>query len=302
MVFNMKKIKYIFTDLDGTLFKSKSDNENKIDPKFAKTINSLPNYGVSFSIATGRDYLNAKKILELNNITNYDYIIGCNGAQIYNHNLNQLIFVRTFTDQEHNYAMKAFEYIDRKYPNQLYMYAYSLGKTLTHITFYVKEKENVNVLQATNYTMELFKSTGIGLLIRNSFSTTLLKRAYKITIAFVDYKMPIEKKLHIASDLQAHFPDLSYLTTGTIELTPKNIDKLTAIQTINDKYLKASNEEFAVFGDGGNDISMLYNFENSFSRHDTYPFVKNVAKFVVPNKSSYFVEDIINKIIKEKQE
>ncbi len=296
----MNSIKYIFTDLDGTLFKSSSENDKKIDPKFAHTINSLPNYGINFSIATGRDYLNAKKILELNGINNYDYIIGCNGAQIYNRSLNQLIFVRTFTEQEHNYAMKAFEYIDRKYPNQLYMYGYSLGKTLTHITFYIKENENINVLQSTNYMLNRFKETGIGLLVRSSFSTSLLKNAYKITIAFVDYKMPIEKRLHITSDLQAKFPDLSYLTTSTIEITPKNIDKYAAIQMINKKYYKGNNEEFAVFGDGGNDISMLYNFNNSFSRHDTYPFVKNVAKNIIENKSSYFVEDVINKIIKEK--
>lgn len=298
---NLNKIKYIFSDLDGTLFLENKDLENKIDKSLVETINKFNSNDLNFSIATGRDYLNAKKVIELNGLTNYEYIIGCNGAQIYSRLYNQLIFVRTFIDEEIDYLFKAWEYISKKYPNELFLYGYVQGKDFTHITFYIKENEVNHVLNEISRIEEMYKNLGVGLLVRRSYSKLLFKYAYKMSIAFVNPHEGLEKKLNILNEIESIFPELSYYLSGTIEISPKLISKHFAIKYINDKYLKANEDQIAVFGDEGNDLSMLYYFDNSFTRSTASDYIKKIAKNIIDKPAGLFVKEVIDKIIEEKK-
>lgn len=298
---DLKKIKYVFSDLDGTLFLENKNLEDKVDKELVESINNLSSSDLSFSIATGRDYLNAKKVLELNGLQNYQYIIGCNGAQIYSRLHNQLIFVRTFIDEEMDYLFKAWDYISKKYPNELYLYGYVQGKDFTHITFYIKENEVNYVLNEINKMEELYKNIGIGLLVRKTYSKLLFKYAYKMSISFVNANESIEKKLNILNEIESKFPELSYYLSGTIEVTPKLISKYSAIKYLNNKYLKIDDNQIAVFGDEGNDLAMLYYFQNSFTRSSASEYIKKITKNIVDEPAGLFVKKIINKIINDKK-
>lgn len=299
---DLKKIKYIFSDLDGTLFLENQNLENKIDKSLVETINKFNSYNLWFSVATGRDYLNAKKVLELNDLKNYEYIIGCNGAQIYSRLHNQLIFVRTFIDEEIDYLFKAWEYISKKYQNELYLYGYVQGKDFTHITFYIRENEVSHVLNEINRMESIYKNVGLGLLTRKTYSKLLFKYAYKMSIAFVNPNDELEKKLNILNEIESKFPELSYYLSGTIEVSPKLISKYSAIRYLNDKYLKVDDNQIAVFGDEGNDLTMLYYFNNSFTRKSASEYIKKITKNVIDQPAGLFVKEVIENIIDEKKQ
>lgn len=297
----MKNIKHIFTDLDGTLFKDEYENDKKIDLEHANFINELNNHGIGFSVATGRDYLNAKKVLELNNVNNYEYIIGCNGAQIYSKAFNQLIYVRTFTENETNYMIKAFEYMDNKYPDTFYLHSYSIGKEFTHANIYSKEKQSDVITNEINKLYKIASTKGIGLLPRITYSYLLLRNSYKFMMCYANENLTQEQIIEFGKDLETNFPNLTYApTSSSIEITPKDISKNSAIIDVCNRYLKLKQDEVAVFGDGGNDLLMLEYHKHSFTRFDTLDFVKNVSKNVVNSTCSLFVIDTLKDIIKLK--
>ncbi|MDM8129376.1 HAD hydrolase family protein, partial [Paraclostridium benzoelyticum] len=80
-------IKYIFCDLDGTLY------HNGISKEDANAINNIEKQGVTFNIATGRIFSQAIKMTQ-DDIDMNGYYICENGSYIYDCNKN-LVFKGT---------------------------------------------------------------------------------------------------------------------------------------------------------------------------------------------------------------
>ena len=82
----MKDTKIVFLDLDGTL----KDDNKKISDRSIKIMERLTNKGIQIVLATGRPLPYTVSLSKQFNISSY--VISSNGAEIYNHIANKVIY------------------------------------------------------------------------------------------------------------------------------------------------------------------------------------------------------------------
>ena len=78
-------IKYIVSDLDGTLFKGHGETIFDLTKENVEAIHKALEAGIHLAVASGRTYLHGKRILELNGYVNDVLCTGLNGSIIYDH-------------------------------------------------------------------------------------------------------------------------------------------------------------------------------------------------------------------------
>lgn len=80
-----------------------------------------------------------------------------------------------------------------------------------------------------------------------------------------------------------------------LEFAPKNVDKSSGVKFLA-KYLNIKDENIYTFGDAGNDISMIKNY-NGIAMGNSIDEVKNVAKFITKSVDedgvSYALKEIL---------
>lgn len=260
-------IKYIFCDLDGTLYK------NGISEEDTKAIKKLEKTGRIFNIATGRifkqGYNMIKECFSLNG-----YFIAENGSFIYNSELN-MIFKGTIEDKLAKEIINEFHKIDKNKEADAQIYFKYKGETvvLTQSSAF------------STYSKDFIVDPEFDK--RDSFDNMI----GNIGVVCNDENelIMIEEKL---KDNLNDKVDIYFSSETTINLVPKGVSKKDAIDFIIKKEGLNSNE-VATIGDSPNDISMIKGFENGFAMSNGRDDVKESAKYIV-NSVAEAIDIIMN--------
>lgn len=296
-------IKHIFSDVDGTLIHT-TNNKPNFDIGLIERINELHKYNLTFSIATGRHYKDILEMIKKNNVQYINYIIGMNGAQIYDFVNKEEIFNRIFNESEKNEFHEVYDYLKANYFNHFTIFIYS---------FNLNENDSINIINDESQVFYHYidkylarMSTNIDYLeFKLCKSPYEYENIYKVALNFYDDKLEKSSELliKVKNELSNKFNNfLDYVQCGSnyLEICLKNIDKGSAIKFINEKHLKADYSEMMCFGDSDNDGPMFKLIPNSVTRINAPESIKKLAKYVIDNHPSTFVLEGIDKLILKK--
>lgn len=252
-------IKYIFCDLDGTLY------HNGISKEDAKAIELIENEGIKFNIATGRIFPQAVRMIK-NSININGYYICENGSYIYDNDGN-LVFKGTIDD---NIVKKVIAAYDSD-----------------EATMYFKYNGKVVLLEEN----EFFKIYTNEYIVDKEFSN---KDTYDDLVGNIGIvSQNIDELYRIESFFIEEFNDvldIYFSSEHTLNLVPKGVSKDEAIKSVC-KILGADLDEIATIGDSPNDISMLKTTKYSFAMENSRKEVIDSATYTAKS-----VSDVILKI------
>lgn len=252
-------IKYIFCDLDGTLY------HNGISKEDAKAIELIENEGIKFNIATGRIFPQAVRMIK-NSINMNGYYICENGSYIYDNDGN-LVFKGTIDD---NIVKKVIAAYDSD-----------------EATMYFKYNGKVVLLEEN----EFFKIYTNEYIVDKEFSN---KDTYDDLVGNIGIvSQNIDELYRIESFFIEEFNDvldIYFSSEHTLNLVPKGVSKDEAIKSVC-KILGADLDEIATIGDSPNDISMLKTTKYSFAMENSRKEVIDSATYTAKS-----VSDVILKI------
>ena len=266
-------IKLVASDLDGTII----GRDNNIVENNFKAINDINNKNIDFVICTGKTYPIIKGMCSK---LNASYGIFGNGNQIINLKTGKEIYKKLLTNTEiesciniarehklhiHIYTdneivTEELKYMDlRNYKlQQDKYYDTSLGITVVDdIKQYLAfNKANVcKLIISSNSDLSQIKSEILG---KEDVSITTIKK-------YGDYKDTVINK------------EYEYL-----DITPKNINKDTALKVLID-YLNIESNEIMAIGDNLNDLEMVKNSGIGVAVANAYDELKQVAKYTTTN-------------------
>lgn len=252
-------IKYIFCDLDGTLY------HNGISKEDANAINNIEKQGVTFNIATGRIFSQAVKMTQ-DDIDMNGYYICENGSYIYDCNKN-LVFKGTIDDNIVKKVIALYE--------------------SDNATLYFKYNGKVVLLEEN----DCFKIYSDEYLVDKEFEN---KNTYNDLVGNIGIvSKDVDELYRLESFLIEEFNDvldIYFSSEYTLNLVPKGVSKHAAIKSVC-KGLGVSLDEVATIGDSPNDISMLKTTKYSFAMKNSRKEVQESANYTASS-----VEDAIRKI------
>ena len=252
-------IKYIFCDLDGTLY------HNGISKEDSNAIEEIEKLGVKFNIATGRIFQQAIKMTK-DKIKMDGYYICENGSYIYDFE-KKLVYKGTIDDK-----------IVKKVIN-----LYKSDKA----TLYFKYNGEVVLLEANDQFNIYSKEYIVDKEFKNKDTYGGLVGNIGIVCKDVDELYRLE------SFLIAEFNDvldIYFSSEYTLNLVPKGVSKHEAVKRVC-SILNVSLDEIATIGDSPNDISMLKTTKYSFAMKTSRKEVKESANYIANS-----VSDAIEKI------
>ena len=252
-------IKYIFCDLDGTLY------HNGISKEDSNAIEEIEKLGVKFNIATGRIFPQAVKMTK-DSINMNGYYICENGSYIYDFE-KKLVYKGTIDDK-----------IVKKVIN-----LYKSDKA----TLYFKYNGEVVLLEANDQFNIYSKEYIVDKEFKNKDTYGGLVGNIGIVCKDVDELYRLE------SFLIAEFNDvldIYFSSEYTLNLVPKGVSKHEAVKRVC-SILNVSLDEIATIGDSPNDISMLKTTKYSFAMKTSRKEVKESANYIANS-----VSDAIEKI------
>ncbi|MGP1413610.1 MAG: HAD-IIB family hydrolase [Bacillales bacterium] len=263
-------IKYIATDLDGTLFYPK-DRKNMITKENLFFIQSFIDDGGKLILVSGRSLSFGKKVCK--KINRECGIIGYNGSIIYD---------------------------DNKYYNNIYIEKDEISKILSDIeknikipvcTLFTEKGIHVKINKFPLIYKLLYKLLNKAYRVytediifhKKYFDyASFDENVYKIMLFFGISNLKKNKAMKINKLLREIYPDFEFSWSDQcIEITKKGCSKGEAIL----KYCKINNinpNEIAVVGDSGNDISMFKNFPTySFCMNHSHKIIQKYAKYSI---------------------
>lgn len=261
-------IKYVFCDLDGTLY------HNGVSEEDAKAVKKIEESGRIFNIATGRIFRQGYEMVK-NDISLNGYFIAENGSYIYDSELN-LIFTGTLSDDLVREVIKEYEEI----------------KNVKEMEAEIYFKFDGNMLVLNNG--KAFNSYSDDFLVEPDFAS---RESFDNKVGNIGFASNHPEELEeIEAKLKEKFSDkldIYFSSENTINLVPKGVAKNKAIEYVVEKE-GVDSKEVATIGDSPNDISMIAGFEHGFAMANAREDVKAVAKYVVNNVAEAL--EIISKI------
>lgn len=287
-------IKWIVTDLDGTLLSHNKETGVFADPNTVTVVNRLlktNNY--KFSIATGRHYLNVLSIiddLDLK-IQNDNFVIGMNGAQIYSLKEKKLIHKVTFAKQEILQFEKLIEYLDKTHGE----YYFIMGYEDRDIPIFYYDNDS-KIFTETMRELEIYEDADNVIKKKIIRSFNEVDNVFKI---IVNYKCKFDYEQELKA-FKKMMPNMNFAKSSDwfIEIFPKSVDKANALKIIQKEHYKNIKcSEMLVFGDSFNDWGMLSLVENAVTRESADPKIKELCKYVIDSPASTFVGDALELLI-----
>ncbi|MGL4947958.1 MAG: HAD-IIB family hydrolase [Mycoplasma sp.] len=287
-------IKWIITDLDGTLFQHDKEKGSTIDSNTLKVWNNLALGGkYKMTIATGRHYANVLQLLEHNKILmpKEAYIIGMNGAQIYSTNEQKLILNRTFEREDTLKLGDIIDYLNNNQKDNYLLFGYSEDEKPM---FYHDNK--------ANYVQEVIDEInsyedGSGAknyeVIENFENIEKVSKAIIVFRGEWDYKKEVEQ-------LSKLFPQFQFVKSSHrfLEILYKDTTKLNSLIKLNETD-KFQPNEMIVFGDSFNDYEMLSYSKNAVTRTSADIEIQKICSHVIDAPESVFVGDGLEMLLEE---
>ncbi len=265
-------MKLFATDLDGTFL----NERHQIDDFLINTIDQIIASGNIFAVCTGRDmHVQKHSILDFRG--RQIYTICDNGALVFDQN-RKVLFQRCMDSSFVKDALTTF-------PNLFFDCIDINKKYSTH------DKESViHSLFTDSLFKKLFSPEQVerGMsdyefdqTIEQIVSKDILKMNARVNVQeereFLQFLKGYEDRI-VNAPFQDHF----------LELTEKTVNKALGVQKLAD-HLNIDQEDIFVYGDSGNDIEMLKEFENAFVPSNGSQQAKRYAKEILGDVSTYAV-------------
>lgn len=260
-------IKLMVSDLDGTLL----DSRHRLDPLFFDLYEKLKSKGITFAIATGRQYLNTLSFFETLPCIP---LITENGAYLKYHNEDLVL-----------------EYI----PKKLVEKTINLCKDIPDTAVFLCRKEGafISRKQLTPKIEEINKAYNVVCTVVDELTFSSMD-FYKITVGdTIDARAnsyPLIKKA-LGNELMIFASGATF-----IDMTNKGVTKGTAIEALQ-KHLNISKEETAVFGDNDNDVPMTDYADFSYAMATSSPGMVKACKYRALSNDEGGVLRIMEKVL-----
>lgn len=266
-------IKLVASDLDGTII----DKNNSIYENNFKAIADLNNHNMNFVICTGKTYSIIKDTCSK---INASYGIFGNGNQIINLKTGKEIYknllpkndVLTCIDLARKHGLHIHLYTDKDVISEELLFLdlrnYKLQTTTkSEVSMNFKVVDDIKKFVNAN-DIETCK-----LVISSNNSTNLIKNEI-LNVLNVD--ITTIRKFGSYKDLVI---DKEY---EYIDITPKNVNKDTALQILGN-YLNIKSDEMLTIGDNLNDLDMVKNAGVGVAVANAYNELKQVAAYTTTN-------------------
>lgn len=281
-------IQLFVSDLDGTLALPKHPG---IDEKILSCFDQVMKQGKEIAIASGRNIteLKTERALWEKNI----YFIAMNGALILGKN-KEVIQKKCMDPQ-------VLDFLLQEYPTYAFEYLGADAK-------WCLVSKEVIIENYRNTFPEIMQSEGVDQLMEaiiqyNQFDCSK-EYLRKQEIYKIDYpSIRLEENEKLIEALRLKFSDeVAIAYDGqSIEITMNGVDKGSALKSLCHT-LNLKQDEVAVFGDSGNDITMLKAFPYSYAVENAKENVKKVANHVIGKCSDYAVIQKIEELCENNED
>ncbi len=282
-------IKWIISDLDGTIMEHHETHGRRVAQS---TIDDLNKAGASnkykVTIATGRHYLDAYKFLTNHGfkLPKNSYVIGSNGAQVYDCDKNELIYKKTLSDNTKKLVQtKMRDYFEKNFYDNYVMLGYGDKNEMV----YVKNVSGEKYKQLTDNLKEYEKVDESIFTVMDADNFDCVDKLYKALVV-IDTDLDYPK---VISDLKKIDPNINVLKSleGSLEIIPLDVDKREAVEFIQKNFYKIDAKEIIYFGDSFNDYEMLKYAGTSVTRASADKKIQSVCTHVIDAPASDFVAD-----------
>lgn len=270
---NIKDIKLIISDMDGTFLKEDSDNSNDI-PLYQNMIKYIKDTKLAF--ASGRNLYSMISKSKIIGIYDYlDYIVSDNGALIYDIKEDELIYKNII---DSNLAYEIYNFVDNmNYDIAISVYTWDKMYLFGEIFLSNKEVPKTYATLVNVKDIASLPTTDIAKIV-------LFVKPQDQDIVFNE----INKKY---SDEIEAMPSETFL----VELTNKGVTKGSALRSLK-SYNGIDVSEMISFGNALNDIDMIKTTKYGIAVANAMNEVKEVADYITDDDSNN--NAVINTIIK----
>lgn len=285
---DMKLIKVIASDMDGTLLNSQHD----ITEENVKAILKAKELGVHFIVATGRMYDSVKPFMDKHGIK-CEYIL-MNGAEFRDEN-GELIESISMDKR------KIKDILNILCKEDLIVELYTDDGSYTTSTKEEALKEMVYRVQNFEKVQDYDKALEIAK-EHEHFKT--LKYIDDID-KFIESSIEIRKIITFSNDVEVikntkvelnNLGGLAVLSSfiTNIEITDERAQKGYILKKVTEK-MGIKNEEVIAFGDSFNDYSLFTEFEKAYAMENAIPEIKEIAKNITDTNDNSGVAKAIYK-------
>ena len=285
---DMKLIRVIASDMDGTLLNSQHD----ITEENVKAILKAKELGVHFIIATGRMYDSVKPFMDKHGIK-CEYIL-MNGAEFRNEN-GELVESINMDKRKIKDILNILckeDLIVELYTDEGSYTTSTKEEALKEMVYRVQNFEKV---QDYDKALEIAKE-------HEHFKT--LKYIDDID-KFIESRIEIRKIITFSNDVEVinktkvelnNIGGLAVLSSfiTNIEITDERAQKGYILKKVTEK-MGIKNEEVIAFGDSFNDYSLFTEFEKAYAMENAIPEIKEIAKNITDTNDNSGVAKAIYK-------
>lgn len=285
---DMKLIRVIASDMDGTLLNSQHD----ITEENVKAILKAKELGVHFIIATGRMYDSVKPFMDKHGIK-CEYIL-MNGAEFRNEN-GELVESISMDKRKIKDVLNILckeDLIVELYTDEGSYTTSTKEEALKEMVYRVQNFEKV---QDYDKALEIAKE-------HEHFKT--LKYIDDID-KFIESRIEIRKIITFSNDVEVinktkvELNDIGGLAVlssfiTNIEITDERAQKGYILKKVTEK-MGIKNEEVIAFGDSFNDYSLFTEFEKAYAMENAIPEIKEIAKNITDTNDNSGVAKAIYK-------
>lgn len=257
-------IKFIATDLDGTLVNS----QGKINEKIFDLIKFLNEKGITFAAASGRFYSQLSKNFEK---VNTDMLfIAHNGALVKHNKSGKTLYSNCISKED----IKTVVNLKPEFEQE----------------FFLAGDSEAYVVNPSEHMISIFSRFSVPVVIVNSFSE-VENPIYKMTYYVRDGIKP-----HMLDYLRDNLSDnLEFVASGDkwIDVANKGVSKGHAIKILQEKF-KINEKNTMVFGDYYNDLTMFKAAYYSYAMKNAPEDVKKHANFIAESNNDNGVYKVIH--------
>lgn len=256
-------IKLFASDLDGTLL----PRNHRFDALIVAGIEKLVHNGRYFTISTGRDC----NMSDLTDIEGIIYKICLNGAVITDPE-KKILKMSTIDKSVLKEMLETFDDLDLEFITPFKTYTKQSSKS-----FFEKMK-NMPLRDGDDIDVsKMFMERAAQRMVFESSNEEILKQdVCKIN----SHLQPGRSYNRLYKFLEKHSGEIvnAPCDKNLIEITGFGVNKGNAVHWLGE-YLNVTDDEIAVYGDGGNDLQMLSKFDNSYAPNTALDEAKYAANY-----------------------
>ncbi len=262
-------------DIDGTLL----TKDHKILDSTKESIKRVQAAGYTTIICTGRLYSHSIKIA--NEIGNIDYIVSCNGAQIYDVKNKKIIYTKPHKTANAELIIKELKHIG--------VGAVIYGEHDVHYYHHENDDKSLRLFEG------FYKNFKSHLNDKNIDQFLLAHPILKVLIYFED---PQEAQ-KITEKLQKQFKDFAYVVRGSdtaVEFSVKNTNKATGVREILN-HLNLDKKDLVAIGDSENDIEVLRMANLGIAMGNALEIVKKASDVITKDNNNHGIKHAIDTFV-----